>query len=193
MTPKPTAGWVAAILQSIFHWRWGPTPQRVLTMMLGLRSVYLRPRMAAGAATAVAALVTVLACSAGQESSPRQASESADVRVRKLADQYLEGFFDRNPDQVTFYGVPGRHHDRLPDNSLAAQKAWEAKEDAWLVEARAITAASIESPSLKATHAIIREALESSINGRVCRSELWNVSQMTGWQIGLSYLVTIQP
>jgi uncharacterized protein (DUF885 family) len=27
----------------------------------------------------------------------------------------------------------------------------------------------------------------------VCRDELWTVSQMTGWQIGYGYLVTIQP
>ena len=39
----------------------------------------------------------------------------------------------------------------------------------------------------------MREALEGSIAGRVCRNELWNVSQMTGWQIQDGYLVTIQP
>ena len=34
----------------------------------------------------------------------------------------------------------------------------------------------------------MREALEGSIGTRVCRPELWNVSQMTGWQVSLSYL-----
>src|SRR5439155_5589728 len=28
---------------------------------------------------------------------------------------------------------------------------------------------------------------------RMCRGELWNVSQMTGWHVGFGYLVTIQP
>ena len=28
---------------------------------------------------------------------------------------------------------------------------------------------------------------------RVCRTELWNVSQMTGWHVQFGYLVTIQP
>ena len=37
-----------------------------------------------------------------------------------LADAFLDGYFERNPDQITLYGVPGRHHDRLPDNSLDA-------------------------------------------------------------------------
>ena len=46
---------------------------------------------------------------------------------------------------------------------------------------------------LRATYAIVREALESSISARVCRNELWTVSQTTGWQVSDGYLVTIQP
>src|SRR5437667_5977451 len=106
-----------------------------------------------------------------------------------LADAYLNGYFDRNPDAVTLFGVPGRHHDRLPDNSLDALKAWQAREDAWLSEANQIDLATIESAPLKATYAIVREALEGSIAARVCRPELWTVSQMVnGWQIQDSYL-----
>jgi uncharacterized protein (DUF885 family) len=119
--------------------------------------------------------------------------EPADAKVKALADAYLTGFFDRNPDQATYYGVPGRHHDQLPDNSLSTQKTWEAKEDAWLKDARAINAADIQAAPLKATYAITREALESSVASRVCRNELWNVSQMNGWHISFGYLVTIQP
>src|SRR5687768_4510593 len=62
----------------------------------------------------------------------------ADEQVMALADTYLNGWFDRNPDQITFYGVPGRRHDRLPDNSAAALAEWRAKEDVWLADARAI-------------------------------------------------------
>jgi uncharacterized protein (DUF885 family) len=137
--------------------------------------------------------LATLACGAPQEQVVAAKHEPADARVKALADAYLSGFFDRNPDQATYFGVPGRHHDQLPDNSLAAQKAWEAKEDAWLKDARAIDPADIQAGSLKATYAITREALESSVGSRVCRSELWNVSQMTGWHISFGYLVTIQP
>lgn len=117
----------------------------------------------------------------------------ADDLVKALADTYLTGWFERNPDQITFYGVPGRRHDRLPDNSAAALKAWHAKEDVWLADAKAIDPENIASRPLKATYAIVREALDGAIGARVCRTELWNASQMTGWQVGLSYLVTIQP
>jgi uncharacterized protein (DUF885 family) len=113
--------------------------------------------------------------------------------VKQLADAYVAGYLERNPDQYTYFGIPGSRHDRLPDNSLAAQRVWEAKEDAWLNEVRAIDGGAIQDRSLRATYAILREALEGAIGGRVCRSELWNISQMTGWQVSYGYLVTIQP
>jgi uncharacterized protein (DUF885 family) len=122
------------------------------------------------------------------------AVEQPDTRVRALADAYLEGYFQRNPDQVTLYGVPGRRHDALPDNALDALNAWQAKEDAFLAQAKQIDPATIEAPRLRGTYAIVREALEASIAARVCRAELWTVSQfVNGWQVQDGYTVTIQP
>jgi uncharacterized protein (DUF885 family) len=117
----------------------------------------------------------------------------ADPAAKALADGYIAAYFDRYPEQATEYGVPGRHHDKLTDNSLDALKAWEAKEDAWLVEAKAIDPSAIATSPMRAAYAIARESIESSIGSRVCRDELWNVSQMTGWQVDDGYLVTIQP
>jgi uncharacterized protein (DUF885 family) len=120
--------------------------------------------------------------------------EPPDARVRALADSYLDGFFDRNPDQATIYGVPGRHHNRLPDNGPDALKAWQAKEDTWLAAVKQIEPSTITAAPLRATYAIVRDALEGSIGARMCRYDLWTVSQMVnGWQIGSSYLATIQP
>lgn len=120
--------------------------------------------------------------------------EPSDGRARALADAYIEGFFGRYPEVPTYYGVPGRRHDRLTDNSLDALNAWQAREDLWLKEASAIDPATIGSSPLRATHAIVKEAVESSIATRVCRGELWSVSQfVNGWQAAYGYLVTIQP
>ncbi len=138
-------------------------------------------------------IVCAAALACGRPVERPQAPPASDSRVRALADTYLAAHFDRYPEQVTVYGVPGRHHDRLLDNSLEAFKAWQAKEDAWLAEADAIDPSTIAAAPLRATYAIVREALEASIAARVCRNELWNVSQMTGWQIQDGYLVTIQP
>jgi len=61
-----------------------------------------------------------------------------------VADDYLAEYFNRYPDQVTYFGVPGRHHDQLPDNSLATQKEWENREDAWLVRVRTLDASKMK-------------------------------------------------
>ena len=138
-------------------------------------------------------LSAAVAASGCSSEAPAPARQPADTRVRELADGYLDGFFEQFPEQATYYGVPGKKHDRLSDNSLTALDAWQGREDRWLADVRAIDPATIEAGPLKATYAILRETLEGSVATRVCRSELWNASQMTGWQVGLGYLVTIQP
>ena len=147
----------------------------------------MRRQIVSACALAVAAIVA--ACTAFVPPKP----PAADGRARELADRYLNGWLDRYPDQATLYGVPGRHHDRLPENSLAALKAWEAKEDVWLADAQGIDPIAIEDSSLKATYAIVREALEGSIGARVCERELWRVSQTESWHVRFGFLVTIQP
>jgi uncharacterized protein (DUF885 family) len=122
-----------------------------------------------------------------------EAGSEADSKARAAADAFLAAYFDRFPETVTLYGVPGRRHDRLADNSLEAQKAWDAREDAWLAELKSIDPAAIAAAALRATYAIVRQTIESDVAKRVCRDELWPVSQMTGWQVNHGYLVTIQP
>ena len=105
------------------------------------------------------------------------------------------GYFERNPDQVTLFGVPGRRHDTLPDNSLDALKAWQAKEDAWLAQAQHDRSGGDRGARRCAppTPSSARRS-EASIGARVCRDELWTVSQIVnGWQVQDGYLVTIQP
>ena len=140
-----------------------------------------------------APIVLLLAACGCSSTVDKPAPPPGDAKAQALADAFVSGYFDRNPEEATIFGVPGRHHDKLTDNSLGALKAWEGKEDGWLSDAKAIDPTTIGSPALKAAYAIAREALESDTGVRVCRNELWNVSQMTGWQVNDGYLVTIQP
>src|SRR6186997_345316 len=92
--------------------------------------------------------LTISACAPAPEPVKK---EPADAKVMGLADTYLAAYFERYPEQVTYYGVPGRRHDRLTDNSLDALKTWEVREDRMLAEARGIDPSSIEQTPLKAT------------------------------------------
>ncbi len=139
------------------------------------------------------AFLLSLIVSACTRQPPAPKAPSADERVRALADEYLENYFDRYPEQATVYGVPGRRHDQLFDNSLEALQEWKNKENAWLVRAARIDPKTIANQSLRATYAILRESLEGSVSTRVCRYEVWMVSQfVNGWQVQDSYLATIQ-
>ena len=139
--------------------------------------------------------LSVALCACGRPPQPAAAKhEPADGRTKVLADAYLSAWLDRNPDQGTYFGVPGRHHDRLPDNSIAALTAWHKQEDDVPPRHQADQSRRIESEPLRATYAITREALEAAIGARVCRGELWTVSQfVNAWQVSFGYLVTIQP
>ena len=101
---------------------------------------------------AVLCAAGTLAC--GQGAAPPAAAlpQPSDARIRAVADAYLAAYFDRYPETVTVYGVPGHRQDALTDNSLAAQKAWEAREDAWLAEVAGIDRSTIESSPLRATY-----------------------------------------
>jgi uncharacterized protein (DUF885 family) len=145
------------------------------------------------AATVFLALAWACGTAAPPPSRESGPGSNTDAQVRQLADTFLASYFDRYPEQATLYGVPKRRHDRLTDNSLAAQKAWETREDAWLADVRKIDPLTIGAAPLRATYAILRQTMEGDVAKRVCRDELWNVSQMTGWQVNDGYLVTIQP
>jgi uncharacterized protein (DUF885 family) len=81
----------------------------------------------------------------------------------------------------------------MGDNSLAAVRSWERKEDRWFDQLSHVSAAALEGKPESATYGVLRETLESSRQGRVCRPELLPLNQQNGWQIGLPVIAQIQP
>src|SRR5450756_818732 len=65
----------------------------------------------------LAAMCVAGALACGQGAAPPPPSrQPSDARVRALADAYLAAYFERYPETVTVYGVPGHRHDTLTDN-----------------------------------------------------------------------------
>jgi uncharacterized protein (DUF885 family) len=114
-------------------------------------------------------------------------------RVTVLADAYMAAYFQAFPEDATFFSLPGTRHDRLRDNSLAGVRAWQTAEDSLLAQLQGIDAEPLWGTPAWVTYGFLREALESSQGLRVCRSELWPVSQMQGWQASLPVLASAQP
>ncbi len=161
-----------------------------------MKRTLVRCALAGGLAVAACAPQPPAGGPTPQASPEAAAGGGADVLARQVnavADEYMAALLERNPELVTFYGLPNGRHDRLTDNSPAALRAWQAREDAWLARMAAMDPAPLDGRAERATYAILRDALESARATRACRGELWPVNQLTGWQANLPFLAQIQP
>src|SRR5690606_8547193 len=72
--------------------------------------------------------------------------------VNMLADDYLEAYFNRYPEQATLLGIPQTRHDSLSDISLAALRDWRQKEDSLLARLDIIDSALLENSAEYVTY-----------------------------------------
>ena len=92
-------------------------------------------------------------------------------RVIAIADDYLVRWRETFPEVNTVNGIPGSRHDRLTDNSAAAEKAWQAKEDRWLAQMRTIDPSTLIGRPEWVTYGLLREELAASTAMRTSPAE----------------------
>ena len=114
-------------------------------------------------------------------------------KVRAVADDYFASWVQESPLNALFAGVPDAPNDRMGDNSLEAVAKWQKREDGWLAELQAVDPGALRNTPDEATYGTLLETLAASRQSRVCRSELWPLSQQSGWQIYLPVVAQIQP
>lgn len=147
------------------------------------------------------ALVALLACSAaGSRTDARSSTAPAAAprpeavrRVTAIADAYYQEFLRARPIRAFTFGAREAPLDRVDDNSLSALKRWKEREDGWLAEVRAVSPADLEGTPAAVTYHLLRHVLESSVQRRVCRDELWPARQQGGVQQLPTLLATLQP
>lgn len=108
--------------------------------------------------------------------SPAAAAES----VATLADDYVAIQMDAQPVMSDLTGLPGRH-DLLPDISPAGIARYDSREAELWAKVSQLDSTSVP-PRQRATYAVLKEALADDIGMQACRSELWSVNHMFGWQ-----------
>src|SRR6185437_12037303 len=70
-------------------------------------------------------LLAAIACNPRVASAPSPASVPDPAKyVTAIADDYLAAYREAFPEINTSQGIPGARHDRLTDNSAAAELAW---------------------------------------------------------------------
>ena len=119
--------------------------------------------------------------------------ESADARVLAIGDEVVADLFEESPERVALWRVPGARYDSIPDGSIAFAEARDRHRRDLLQALRATPRSSLSDPRAALAYDVAEEFLEGRTRARVCRSELWNVSPMNGWQVGFSDLAEAQP
>jgi uncharacterized protein (DUF885 family) len=117
----------------------------------------------------------------------------ADAAVLALADEMMMQMIQWSPEIVTYLGLPFPVHHRITDHSLEALAAQRAQQDGWRERLAAIDPASIDGRQNRVLHGTLTHNLESTAATRICRQELWGVSQLFGWQVQYPQLAQVQP
>ena len=123
---------------------------------------------------------------------PAFATPEADAALDRLADRLVAAEVAYDPTAAYQIGVPAPDHRRWPDRRPAAIAAVEQERDRILAALRGIDAGAL-SPRQRFVHAGMVERLESDRQARICRNELWSVSHMGGWHLGLDTVARDQP
>jgi uncharacterized protein (DUF885 family) len=124
---------------------------------------------------------------------PSPGTADAAHRIDALADEYFAGWVRTFPLSALYSGVPDAPNDVLQDNSLAAVRVWEAREDRWLDALKQVRAEAVRGRPEETTYGVLLETLEAARQSRVCRGELWPLDQQGGWQISLPVISQLQP
>jgi uncharacterized protein (DUF885 family) len=139
-------------------------------------------------------LLLAAACATTPAAAPRSPRSIADgaAATTALADEILAAFIAEHPASATLQGLPGATDDGLEDNGPAALTAWRAREDAWAKRLEGIDGDALWGRPEWITYGFVKSFLDGARGLRVCKNELWPVSQMDGWQVSLSDLAELQ-
>jgi uncharacterized protein (DUF885 family) len=113
-------------------------------------------------------------------------------QLNALAERCVDESLAYDPTLTYTTGLRTTVHDRFPDRSPEALAALDAKERADLAALTRLDARAL-SDTAKANYARLRERLESDLQLRICRQELWNVNHFDGWQTNFADVADAQP
>ena len=125
-------------------------------------------------------------------SSNANARSASAKKLDRLADSFVAQSVIYDPTIAYSSGLPTSEHDRFADRAPRALAAWDTKKKIYLQTLATIDPAGFDTTS-RATYAILKEQLEADLQMRVCKTELWNVNHLIGWQSAVSSVAQQQP
>jgi uncharacterized protein (DUF885 family) len=118
--------------------------------------------------------------------------QTLGAQLDKIANLFVTQQLQYDPTLQYFTGIPTTVHSRFADRTPQAIERHVAEERADLREVLSFDTARLSSRA-RATYATLREQLESDLQMRVCKPELWNVNHFDGWQSHFAEVAERQP
>jgi hypothetical protein len=103
--------------------------------------------------------------------------ESEGQKINDLADRYYQTYFTFYPENGTILGIEEADHSGLSDNSIEGILSYQAAEDSIYDLVTTINPDILTTDDL-VTFVVLKEALEASVDTRVCNKYLWTIDQM---------------
>jgi uncharacterized protein (DUF885 family) len=119
-------------------------------------------------------------------------AQTSAQKLNNLANRFVQQSLDYDPTISYMTGLPTKDHSRFADRTPQALAAFDAEEEADLKELRTIDPDSLPASS-RPIYANLKEQLESDLQLRVCKTELWNVNHFSGWQSQFADVAEEQP
>ena len=138
--------------------------------------------------------ILALMLAACSEPPAEPADNSTADLVKRIANEFVDGYYAQYPEEVYEIGYPGSPMDRFGDHSETSTAEWNANIDGWLTALDDIDLETVEESSTALTYVFAREKMQAIVDHRVCRTDLWNVSPTwTGWQYMFPSTMAVQP
>ncbi|WP_411816185.1 DUF885 domain-containing protein [Hyphococcus sp. DH-69] len=133
---------------------------------------------------------------AGNETTAEETLAQQKETITEIADDYLRALAKVHPLYLVGTGLAadyGVSNADFEDISPEASAAYQAAEDQLLARVNAIDPDKIEDRNDWVLHQSLKEALVASIEMRVCKTPLWSLNHMSGWQNSLGQVIPLQP
>lgn len=119
--------------------------------------------------------------------------QQQNISINDLADIYVERILSTYPESSYYVDMPIEDHSGLyiPDSSNMAK--WEVFEDSLYSEIQKVDDPDVLSKVDRITYWLLKEELESSIQFRICKRQLWNINHMWGFYHGAANIADFQP
>jgi uncharacterized protein (DUF885 family) len=141
-------------------------------------------------ANLVRASIALILC--GAVTGGSGSSQTAEANLNRLADHFVDQQLAYDPTLAYWTGLPTNDNSRFADRTPRALAEIDAQEHEDLDELHGIDIQGL-SPNARVLYANLREQLETSLQLRVCKSELWNVNHFDGWQSKFAEVAERQP